>query len=67
MKTPRQGPCRNTPFPTVPLLLCFDPLLRESAYGTLCEQRIGKDLEGISRSLRSLIRRTPALSKFAWR
>jgi hypothetical protein len=30
--TPRHGPRRNTPFPTVPLLLRVDSLLRERVY-----------------------------------
>jgi hypothetical protein len=37
--TPRHGPRRNTPFPTVPLLLRVDSLLRESVYRAVAHKR----------------------------
>jgi hypothetical protein len=36
---PRPGPRRNTPFPTVPLLLRVDTLLRELVYRAVAQKR----------------------------
>jgi hypothetical protein len=38
-KTPLHGPRRNTPFPTVPLLLLVDSLLRERVYRAVVWKR----------------------------
>jgi hypothetical protein len=37
--TPRHGPHRNTPFPTAPLLVCFDSLLQERVYRVFAQKR----------------------------